>query len=43
MQGYSKSSVGPFITEHYNGLVESLIQGYSKVRVEPFITGHYNR
>jgi hypothetical protein len=31
MQGYSKGSVWPLITVHYNGLVGAYMQGYSKV------------
>jgi hypothetical protein len=42
MQGYTKVSVGPSITVHYNGKVEASIQGYIKGSVGPFITDHYN-
>jgi hypothetical protein len=42
MQGYSKGSVGPFIPDYYNRLVEAYMQGYIKGSVGPFITVHYN-
>jgi hypothetical protein len=42
MQGYSKGSIGHFITEHYEGLVEAFMQCYSKGTMGPFITVHYN-
>jgi hypothetical protein len=38
MQGYSKGSVGPFMTVHYNGYVEAFIKGYNKGSVVPFMT-----
>jgi hypothetical protein len=42
MQAYSKGSVGPFMTVHYNGYLEVSIQGYSKGSVGSFMTVHYN-
>jgi hypothetical protein len=42
MQGYSKGSVGPFITVHFNGYVEASMQGYNKGSVGPFMMVHYN-
>jgi hypothetical protein len=42
MQGYSKVSLGAFITVHYNEKVEACMQGYKKGSVGPFITAHYN-
>jgi hypothetical protein len=42
MQGYSKGSVGPSITVHYNGYVEASILGYSKRNMGPFILVQHN-
>jgi hypothetical protein len=42
MQGYSKVSLGPSITVHYNGYVEAYMRGYSKGSLGPSITVHYN-
>jgi hypothetical protein len=42
MQGYSKGSMGPSITVHYNGQVEASMQGYSKGSLGPSITVYYN-
>jgi hypothetical protein len=42
MEGYSKGSVGPTVTVHYNGKVEAFMQGYSKGSVGFSITIHYN-
>jgi hypothetical protein len=42
MQGYSKGSVGPLITVHYNDYIEAFMQGYRKGSVEPYISVHYN-
>jgi hypothetical protein len=42
MQGYSKGSVEPFVTVHYNGQVEASMEGYSKGSVGPLITVHFN-
>jgi hypothetical protein len=41
MQGYSKCSVGPFITVHYNGYVDASMQGYSNGSLGPSKTDHY--
>jgi hypothetical protein len=40
MQGYSKGSVGPFMTVHYNAYVEVSKQGYNNGSLGPFITVH---
>jgi hypothetical protein len=42
MQGYSKGSLGPFITVQYNGYIEASKQGYSKGNLGPSITVHFN-
>jgi hypothetical protein len=42
MQGNIKVGVGPFITVHYNVLVEASMKGYSKGSAGPFITVHNN-
>jgi hypothetical protein len=42
MQGYSKGSLGPYITVHYIGYVVASNQGYSKGSLGPSITVHYN-
>jgi hypothetical protein len=42
MLAYSKDSVGPYITEHYNGYVEASMQGCCKGSLVPSVTGHYN-
>jgi hypothetical protein len=42
MQGYTKGSVGPFITVRYNGHVGAFIQGYSKVSVGTLIALYFN-
>jgi hypothetical protein len=42
MQGYSKGSLGPFIPDHYNRLVQAYMQGDCKGIVGPFITVNYN-
>jgi hypothetical protein len=42
MQGYSKGSVGTFMTVHYNGYVEASVQGYSNGSVGTSIAVHYN-
>jgi hypothetical protein len=38
MQAYRKGSLGPLITFHYNGYLETTMQGYGKVNVGPFMT-----
>jgi hypothetical protein len=42
MQGYSKGSVGPSITVHYNGDVQASMKNYNYGSVGPSITVHYN-
>jgi hypothetical protein len=42
MQGYSKGSMGPSITVHFNGYVGDCMQGYSKGIEWPFMPVHYN-
>jgi hypothetical protein len=42
MQGYSKGSVGPFMTVHYNVYVEGSLQVYSKVSLGFPIPDLYN-
>jgi hypothetical protein len=42
MQGYSKGSVGPSISVHYNGYLEASMQGYNKGSVGRSIPVHYN-
>jgi hypothetical protein len=42
MQGYSKGSVLPFKTVHFNDYVEAFIQGYSMGIVLPQKTVYYN-
>jgi hypothetical protein len=42
MQGYSKGSVEPSITVHYNGYVEGSMQGYIKGCVGHSIKANYN-
>jgi hypothetical protein len=41
MQGYSKGSVGSFITVYDNGYIEASMQGYIKCSLGPFIMVHY--
>jgi hypothetical protein len=42
MEVYSKGSVGPFMTIHYNGYVDASMEGYSKGNLGTFISVHYN-
>jgi hypothetical protein len=42
MQGYSKGTMGIFMTVYYNALVEASKQGYSKGTEGLFMTLHYN-
>jgi hypothetical protein len=42
MQGYSKGSMGPFMTVDNNGKVDASMQGYSKGSMGPFMTVHNN-
>jgi hypothetical protein len=42
MQGYSKGSMGPFMTVHNNGKEEASMQGYSKGSLGTIMTVHIN-
>jgi hypothetical protein len=42
MLAYSKGSVVPFKTVHYNGYVEASMHGYNNCTVGPLKTVHYN-